>query len=205
MKIEHISVSRVQLFEQCHAAYRFKYHMKLPSCEPEPFYYTYGKIVHKIAEEYVKNKAKIPIGRVALDILEGRTPLETRGDKHTFAPKLPPEYSKRLPEHINSVGKITKQMGVDGDVEYEFFYDLDEPHKRYAKGFIDRVIPKGNKIVILDEPTSAIDNHHKKYVMKIISQLMKRKTVILITHDPELASLFTRVVTMKNGQIVSQI
>ena len=58
MKIEHLSVSRKQLWDQCNQAYKYKYHLRLASQEPEPEYFLYGKLVHKVAEEYVKNRNK---------------------------------------------------------------------------------------------------------------------------------------------------
>lgn len=57
-------------------------------------------------------------------------------------------------------------------------------------------------IVLLDEPTSAIDQHHKQYVIDMIKKLMKNKTVILVTHDPELATLFNKVIYMQHGNII---
>jgi ATP-dependent helicase/DNAse subunit B len=61
MNINHISVSRVGVYFTCPAQYKYKYHLKIESPEPEPFYFVYGKIVHKIAEVYIKEKGKMSI------------------------------------------------------------------------------------------------------------------------------------------------
>jgi ATP-dependent helicase/DNAse subunit B len=50
MNIEHISVSRYQVFVECKQKYKYRYHLAIKPDKPEPFYFTYGKIVHKIAE-----------------------------------------------------------------------------------------------------------------------------------------------------------
>ncbi|NBS84968.1 MAG: ATP-binding cassette domain-containing protein, partial [Verrucomicrobia bacterium] len=55
-----------------------------------------------------------------------------------------------------------------------------------------RCMAKNNKIVILDEPTSAIDVHNKENIINAIKELSNNKTVILITHDENLLSLVNR-------------
>ena len=48
-----------------------------------------------------------------------------------------------------------------------------------------------SKIIIMDEPTSSIDIHHKKYVINLIKKLRTNgKTVIIISHDPELQKIY---------------
>ena len=58
MNIEHISVSRKQCFDTCKAQYKYRYHLKIVSEEPTADHFTYGKIVHKVAENYVEEKGK---------------------------------------------------------------------------------------------------------------------------------------------------
>ena len=62
MDINHISVSRKGCFDLCQQQYKFKYHLKVETDVEEPFYFTYGKIVHRIAEKYVDYKGKKEIG-----------------------------------------------------------------------------------------------------------------------------------------------
>lgn len=153
MNIEHISVSRHSLFQQCPQAYKYKYHLKLESNEPEPFYFVYGKIIHKIAEEYVQQDGKQLLSEVAMDVLKGRIPLE-RGSSDVFAPALPAEYQRRMPEHLRAVKTITDQIGMGGHLEYGFNYDLDPPNGKFIKGFIDRLIQRGDMWFILDYKTT---------------------------------------------------
>ena len=55
---------------------------------------------------------------------------------------------------------------------------------------------KNNKIIILDEPTSSIDVYTKSLIMKAITKLSKKRTLIIITHDKELLKLVERVVVL---------
>ena len=64
---------------------------------------------------------------------------------------------------------------------------------------------KNNKIIILDEPTSSIDVYTKSLIMKAITKLSKKRTLIIITHDKELLKLVERVVVIKSGEIVEDM
>lgn len=67
---------------------------------------------------------------------------------------------------------------------------------------IVRAIAKNNKIIILDEPTSAIDKENTINVINAFKELAKDKTLILITHDKSLLSHVDRVVTIDSGKII---
>ncbi len=43
-----------------------------------------------------------------------------------------------------------------------------------------------NPIILLDEPTSAIDQYHKKFVIEMIQELAKKSTCIIVSHDPDI-------------------
>lgn len=58
------------------------------------------------------------------------------------------------------------------------------------------------EIIIMDEPTAAIDDTTKSIVQNLLSQTMKGKTVIMITHDPYLLKYANRVITMENGTVI---
>lgn len=62
---------------------------------------------------------------------------------------------------------------------------------------------KSNKIYILDEPTSALDNQTRETVIKIIKDMSKDSTLIIITHDMNNLELINRKVKLENGTIIS--
>ena len=152
MDINHISVSRKGCFDLCQQQYKFKYHLKVETDVEEPFYFTYSKIVHRIAEKYVDYKGKKEIGEVANDVLLGKLLLDEYNN--SFAPPLPPEYRKRFPSHIRSVKSLVDQMGFEGETEYKFTYDLDPPNGKNVTGVIDRLIIKNDKCFIVDYKTT---------------------------------------------------
>jgi ATP-binding cassette subfamily B protein len=57
-------------------------------------------------------------------------------------------------------------------------------------------------ITIMDEPTAAVDTFHKKYVIQMIHEMMKKTTLIVVTHDPEIATSFRKKIYLESGKIV---
>lgn len=65
-----------------------------------------------------------------------------------------------------------------------------------------RCIFKKNKIVILDEPTSAIDKDNTTNIINVINELSKYSTLILITHDESILNIVDRVIQLDSGKII---
>ena len=148
---EHISVSRSQTWNDCQAKYRFRYHLKIIPDEPVQPYFVYGKVVHKIAEEYVRNQGNIKIEQLAADVLSGKIKTE---ENATAPPFLEPDYKKKLPDHLKNIKMISDKIGYDGHLEYPFRYDMQPPDNHIITGVIDRLIIRGDKFFILDYKTT---------------------------------------------------
>jgi len=60
------------------------------------------------------------------------------------------------------------------------------------------------KILLADEPTGNLDSRNGKHVMELLSQLNKEKgiTLIIVTHDMEIAAVAGRIIKMRDGKIV---
>lgn len=174
MKITNISVSRKGVWDQCVQLYKYQYHLGLPSPEPTPFYFVYGRIVHVIAELQVKYKGEKSLADICRDVLEGRIPIEKdKQGNDVYAPPLEPEYKKRFPDHIKALHRLSERIGLEGITEYEFKYDLNPPHGNYVVGFIDRIIKKDGKFFILDYKTSK-KNFYRKTASNISKDLQLR-------------------------------
>ena len=59
------------------------------------------------------------------------------------------------------------------------------------------------EIIIMDEPTSAVDDETKGTIHFLLEKVMQGKTVIMITHDPYLLKFANRVITLKDGKLIS--
>lgn len=69
---------------------------------------------------------------------------------------------------------------------------------------IARALMNGGSIILADEPTGALDSQSSKDVMALLSELAHEgHTVILITHDANVAKHAERVIEFKDGIIIS--
>lgn len=70
---------------------------------------------------------------------------------------------------------------------------------------IARSMANDPAIILADEPTGALDTYTGHLVMNLFHQLHKEqgKTIVLITHNPELAAETERILTIRDGRIVS--
>ena len=69
---------------------------------------------------------------------------------------------------------------------------------------IARAIVNDPDIILADEPTGALDTETSVSVMEILKELSKTKLVIMVTHNPELATEYsTRIINLKDGQIIN--
>ena len=70
---------------------------------------------------------------------------------------------------------------------------------------IARAMANDPSLILADEPTGALDTATSRIVMDLFHKLHEeqRKTIVLITHNPELAEETQRVITLRDGQIIS--
>lgn len=203
MKIPHISVSRKGVWTTCQQQYKYHYHLQLPSPEPEPFYFVYGTLIHKIAEEYVINKGEKLLKEIANDVLKGVIPMDVdKNGNSIFAPKLPKEYSKRMPGHLKAIQNLSDQIGLDGETEWKFEYDLDPPNGKRIKGFIDRLIRKNDKFWIIDYKTTKKGRWRKKTVVNDL-QLRCYSRVVQKQFDVPAENIKAALYYVEGGELVS--
>ncbi len=69
-----------------------------------------------------------------------------------------------------------------------------------ARAFINQP-----EVVLCDEPTGNLDSHSGKAVMEMIASLRRQfhQTVVVVTHDMEFAQTADRILTIRDGKIVS--
>jgi putative ABC transport system ATP-binding protein len=69
---------------------------------------------------------------------------------------------------------------------------------------IARALANDPPIIVTDEPTGNLDSRTAEQVFELLHSLVDQgKTVLMVTHDDELAARARRVVSIKDGQIVS--
>jgi putative ABC transport system ATP-binding protein len=62
-------------------------------------------------------------------------------------------------------------------------------------------------IILADEPTGSLDSANSQIILKMFREMNQRynQTIIMITHDSEAAAMASRIVEMRDGQIVSRV
>lgn len=71
---------------------------------------------------------------------------------------------------------------------------------------IARAIAQAPPVILADEPTGNLDSGSTKEIMGILKELHKEgRTVILITHDNEIAARAKRIIRIMDGKIVADI
>jgi putative ABC transport system ATP-binding protein len=69
---------------------------------------------------------------------------------------------------------------------------------------IARAMVKDPAFILADEPTGNLDTEMTLEVMSLFQELNDRgKTVVMVTHEPEVASYAKRVIAMRDGAILS--
>ena len=119
---------------------------------------------------------------------------------------------------LTSIGNVYLSPGSNSNFDdiQRLFADIDMAGKEfnYPKNMsggqqqrvsIARALNKKSEVLICDEPTGALDEESGRAVLSILEKVNQRdkKTVILVTHTSEIASMADRVIRMKDGEIVS--
>lgn len=69
---------------------------------------------------------------------------------------------------------------------------------------IARALVNNPDILLADEPTGALDSTTSVQIMEILKEISKDKLIIMVTHNPELASTYsTRIINLLDGKVIS--
>jgi macrolide transport system ATP-binding/permease protein len=72
---------------------------------------------------------------------------------------------------------------------------------------IARALINQPSLLLADEPTGNLDTRNSNEIMQTLSSLNREQavTIIVVTHEPDVASFADRVLTMRDGQIISDV
>ncbi|MBB2181636.1 hypothetical protein H0486_01935 [Lachnospiraceae bacterium MD1] len=67
-----------------------------------------------------------------------------------------------------------------------------------------RALVKAPQIILADEPTAALDHNTSIEVLRVIEKIVKKgATMIMVTHNEEIARMADRIVRIKDGVVFS--
>lgn len=100
--------------------------------------------------------------------------------------------------HRLAVNALTK-VGLDHRLDHKPSEMSGGQQQRVA---IARAIAQAPPVILADEPTGNLDSASSKEIIQILKELHKEgRTVIIITHDNEIAAQAKRVIRIRDGRI----
>lgn len=97
---------------------------------------------------------------------------------------------------------VLEQVGMTDYAKKKVKYLSGGQKQRVA---IARALVKQPEIILADEPTGSLDSVTGKEIICIFQKLKEEgKTIVIVTHDKEIASMCDRTVVISDGQIYEQ-
>ncbi len=103
----------------------------------------------------------------------------------------------RLNEIIDTLGLSTRKKHLPNELS----------GGQQQRVSIGRAIINNPALVLADEPTGNLDSKASDEIVALLKESNKKynQTIIVITHDPDIASVANRVITIEDGKIVSDV
>ena len=103
-------------------------------------------------------------------------------------------------ERINRAQELLKMVGL-ADRQHHMPNELSGGQRQRVA--IARALVNNPKIIMADEPTGNLDTKSSVEIMAMFKELYKQgKTIILVTHEPDIAENAKRIITVRDGKIV---
>lgn len=117
--------------------------------------------------------------------------------------ELPLIYSKRISKRdIDKIHQMMRILGLEGLQKH---YPNQLSGGQQQRVAIARAIVNDPTILLADEPTGNLDSTTSKDVMNVLTDLNHNMgiTIVLVTHETDIAGYARRVVVLKDGKVLS--
>lgn len=114
---------------------------------------------------------------------------------------LPKTISGRFSAQDESRGmELLERVGLKEKAEHLPYQLSGGEQRRVAMA---RALMNDPDVILADEPTGALDYENAEVIMQLFTQLNKEgKTILMVTHDRELARYASRIIQIEQGHIV---
>ena len=106
-----------------------------------------------------------------------------------------------MKEARDNAVRLLGEVGLQGRLDHKPAELSGGEQQRVA---IARALVNDPAVLFADEPTGNLDSVTKQEIHRLLFSLRERlgQTIVIVTHDPELAALCDRSLTMKDGQFI---
>ncbi|WP_196893219.1 ABC transporter ATP-binding protein [Aureivirga marina] len=117
--------------------------------------------------------------------------------------ELPLIYNKVKPnERKKRVTEILERVGISHRAKH---YPLQLSGGQQQRVAVARALVTNPKLILADEPTGNLDSKNGNEVMELFSELHAQgATIVMVTHSEYDAKFSSRIIKMKDGEIVSE-
>jgi len=117
---------------------------------------------------------------------------------------LPTKYSKTKLD-FDPIKRAEEYLTRFGIIERKDYRPNKISGGQQQRVAIARALMMNPKLILADEPTGNLDSKSGEEILKLLSELNKdlKVTVLIVTHDREIAARAKRQITMKDGEIMS--
>jgi putative ABC transport system ATP-binding protein/ATP-binding cassette subfamily B protein len=113
-----------------------------------------------------------------------------------------------LTDMVKAIGMEKKlqelNRGINTILSKEFNGGEELSGGEWQKIAISRAMIKNTDLIVLDEPTAALDPLAELEIYKLFNNVTKHKTTIMISHRLGITRLADKIIVMQNGEIVEQ-
>ncbi len=125
-----------------------------------------------------------------------------------LVPSLNAYENVELPSQIAGITnskKIEELLKIVGMEHRKNNYPIQLSGGEKQRIAIARALVNDPEILFADEPTGNLDSKNSKQIIELLQKLHKKenKTLIIVTHEPEIAKVAQRVIEVKDGKIIS--
>ena len=159
-------------------------------------YWLHGQDVSALSDDALSDIRNREIGFIfqGFNLIPNLTALE-----NVELPLIYRGVSKSVREELSV--EALKKVGLEHRMDHKPSEMSGGQQQRVA---IARAIAQAPPVILADEPTGNLDSNSTKEIMDILKGLHKEgRTVILITHDNEIAAQAKRVIKIKDGKVES--